>query len=93
MAKHKIQFTERYYELKDHTGIVIYTPDNISTEYVTFTVDEAVHKNPSLPLAAILDDAVKGKGWEWSPIKYDAEIWLPAQAPRFHRRMGNLKDD
>ena len=79
MAKHKICFTERFEGNKDHTSVIVYSPDCVSTKEVVEMIEGVKAQNPLIPLKSLLDNAIPAaSGWGWKLMSYDATIRLNA---------------
>ena len=75
---HRIQITERYNTIKDHTGVIVYTPDDVTTDAVIGAIYQTISRNRNICLNKLLDDTMEDN-WDWKPVEYDGEIRLPVE--------------
>ena len=86
MISHTVKFIERYNGFKEHTGIILYTPDEVSAEEVREAIERVRDNNRYTPIRDILDKIVHDHDeWSWENIKYDIDIRMPAEITNYNR--------
>ncbi len=88
MKEHRIQFCERYDNLKEHTGIIVTTPVDVDIKRVIEVINGFVSDEQNV--TQLMDEVSDGTGWSWEKIIFDAEIHLPIhlKGEDLHRRQG-----
>ena len=79
MAIHIIKIIERYNGIKDHTGIIVYTPEDVMTDEVIASIKAVMDQQPEISLNDLLNRSVSARdNWKWYNARYDAVVRLPA---------------